>query len=130
MAEMEVNSIAAFSPHAVTRVIGAVFPCLTKPQKKSLSIFVTGLCKARSGIMTESARKTTGAASLRDRVKRIYRFVANILYKNWNICIPLPWNRLLFMKNRPLSELLPELQLQKWVFSSVRSIDRGIYNRY
>jgi hypothetical protein len=73
--------MAALSPHAVARVIGAVFPSLTKPQKKNLSMFVTGLCKARSGIMTESARKTTGATSLRDRVKRIYRFVANTRFK-------------------------------------------------
>jgi hypothetical protein len=81
MAEMEVNSMAALSPHGVKRVIGAIFPCLTKPQQKSLSIFVTGLCKARSGIMAESARKITGATSLRDRVKRIYRFVANKRFK-------------------------------------------------
>src|SRR5438105_2349044 len=74
---MEVSSMAALSPHSVTSIIGALFPFLSKPQKKNLSLFVTGLCKARSGIMTESARKMTGAVNLRDRAKRIFRFVSN-----------------------------------------------------
>ena len=99
MAEMEVSSMAALSPHAVKRVIGTVFPSLTKPQKKNLSLFVTGLCKARSGIMAESARNIPGAARLRDRVKRIYRFVSNkhfkpqALFRVW-----IPWTLRTFIK--------------------------------
>ena len=69
--------MAVFSDHAVSHVIGSLFPFLPKPQKTVFSLFITGICKARSGIMTEAARKIPGAICLRSRAKRFWRFVAN-----------------------------------------------------
>jgi len=70
--------LSNFSPYFVQSLLRKVFPSgLRKTQLVNLSLGVFGLMKARSGILSEIARKVPGADKHKHRLKRLWRFVSN-----------------------------------------------------
>lgn len=71
------STLSTFSPRFVKSHINGLFPSLRKTQRTNLALAVFGISKARSGILSEIARKTPGAFKHKHRLKRLWRFVSN-----------------------------------------------------